>query len=315
MNGFLKTKQLPVLLSVILISVSCGGIKTGTSTRASVPSAQPLDGFIPHVISLPSTRSATANQPLRVEIIPGKTMQVDCNIHTLAGEFQNRELSDGNRYYVFESDGRTASTMMACPDNTTRSQFVQGSTFFMDVNNGVAPVVYTSPGIDVRSRVWTSSLLFAMGQEVDSSIQTEAARELRAAFPESLEGYDRYVVLLPQINNSQTDRKVEIIPGVLTEVDCNNHRLMGTFVEKNIEGWGYTYLVFESTGETASTRMACPDNSRHTQVVTGPTHLMDYNSRLPVVVFVPQNGNFSVQYRVWEAGQTQSSGTITFSNP
>jgi serine protease inhibitor ecotin len=29
---------------------------------------------------------------------------------------------------------------------------------------------------------------------------------------------------------------------------------------------------------------------------------MDYNSRLPVVVFIPEKDNFSVQYRVWEAG-------------
>lgn len=144
-----------------------------------------------------------------------------------------------------------------------------------------------------------TGLASQMEKEFNHTVETGATEALRV-YPETLEGYDRFVLLLPEIKDSQKDRKVEIIPGVTTEVDCNKHRLAGTFVVKDIAGWGYNYLVFESDGRMSSTKMGCPDNTRHTEFVTGETHLMNYNSRLPVVVFIPKKENFSVQYRIWE---------------
>jgi ecotin len=192
---------------------------------------------------------------------------------------------------------------MACPDNSKHMEFVQGRSVFIDNNDPFPSVVFTSKGIEIKQRNWDPSPLYSIEKGmINSTVETEASKALKA-YPESLEGYDRYVLLLPEIKNSQKERKVEIIPGVTAEVDCNLHRLMGTFVEKDVEGWGYSYLVFESNGGVRSTMMACPDNTRRTEVVTGDTHLMNYNSRLPLVVFIPQKEDFSLQYRVWEAGE------------
>ncbi|WP_298652525.1 ecotin family protein [uncultured Proteiniphilum sp.] len=297
---FIK-QQLAVLLLITFFSAACGSKKTGSMNNGTP--THTLDGYQAHtLLSVAIPEKGSADQPVKIEIIPGKKMEVDCNHHSLMGEFENRELSDGNRYYVFESNGEAVSTLMACPDNIKRTEFVRGKSIFIDSKDAIPPVVYAPEGIEIKYRHWNSSPSYAMGKDLNYTLETEATGALKA-YPESQEGYDRYILFLPEIKNSQKEHKVEIIPGVTTEVDCNLHGLMGTFVEKNIEGWGYSYLVFDSDGNIRSTRMACPDNTRRTEFMTGATHLMDYNSRLPVVVFVPKKGNFSVQYRIWEAGE------------
>jgi len=45
--------------------------------------------------------------------------------------------------------------------------------------------------------------------------------------------------------------------------------------------------------------MACPHQAETEKFVTGATKLVRYNSRLPVVVFVP-NG-YELKYRLWKA--------------
>lgn len=292
------TKQLSVLLSIALFSVACGSKKTGQMSNVSP--LYTLDGYQVHTLSVPTPKEGSSN-PIKIEIIPGKTMEVDCNHHSLMGNFEQKTLSDGISYYVFESNGDAISTLMACPDNTKHTEFVQGQSIIINSDEVIPPMVFTSEGIEIKQRIWNPSAPYVMDKELNNTVETEATEALNA-YPESMEGYDRYVLLLPEIKNSQKDRKIEIIPGITTEVDCNKYGLMGAFVKKDIEGWGYSYLIFESDGEVRSTRMACPENTRRTEVVTGTTYLLNYNSRLPVVVFIPKKDNFSVQYKVWEAG-------------
>lgn len=291
------TKQLAVLFFIALFSAACGSQKTGSMSNTTL--TKTLDGY--HAHALPAIKGSS-NNPVKIEVIPGKTMEVDCNNHSLMGEFSEKVLSDGNSYYVFESNGQAVSTLMACPDNTKTKKFVQGQSIIIDANEATQPLVFASEGIEIKQRSWNGSSPFAIEKVLNHTAETEATEALKA-YPESLKGYDRYVLFLPEIKNSTKERKVEIIPGVTTEVDCNKHGLTGAFVEKSVDGWGYSYLVFESDGGVRSTLMACPDNTRRTEVVTGPTHLLNYNSRLPIVVFIPKKDNFSVQYRVWEAGE------------
>jgi ecotin len=54
----------------------------------------------------------------------------------------------------------------------------------------------------------------------------------------------------------------------------------------------------------ASTKMACPPGEGKTEAfvaVRGEGFLQPYNSKLPVVVYVPDG--FEVRYRIWTAGQ------------
>jgi serine protease inhibitor ecotin len=93
------TKQLPVLLCITLFSFACGSKKTGTASNDSpvqTSDTYQLDGYQAHTLTPPKKESG--DQPMKIEIVPGKTMEVDCNRHSLMGEFTQKELSDANLY-------------------------------------------------------------------------------------------------------------------------------------------------------------------------------------------------------------------------
>lgn len=125
-------------------------------------------------------------------------------------------------------------------------------------------------------------------------------------FPEAAAGYQRYVIHLPPQTN-EADFQVELIAGKTLEVDCNRHRLSGQWQEKTVEGWGYTYYELSSVGPAASTLMSCPDASRQQAFVKvgGEPLLVRYNSKLPVVVYAPDD--VEVNYRIWAASGSQAA--------
>lgn len=134
-----------------------------------------------------------------------------------------------------------------------------------------------------------------------SSINPESIKNL-TPFPKTQDGFQRYVIHLPA-NGTDEAYQVELIAGKTAQVDCNRHRLSGDITEKDLKGWGYNYYEFTTQGQIASTMMACPDRPKSEKFITGATKLVRYNSRLPIVVFVP-NG-FELKYRLWKAQDIQ----------
>ncbi|WP_145550451.1 serine protease inhibitor ecotin [Yersinia intermedia] len=124
-----------------------------------------------------------------------------------------------------------------------------------------------------------------------------------APYPQPEKGMSRQVIFLePQ--QDETRFKVELLIGKTLEVDCNRHMLSGTLETRTLSGWGFDYLVMDKISPPASTMMACPDNRRHPQFVAanlGDAAMQRYNSRLPIVVYVPKG--VDVKYRIWEAGK------------
>lgn len=146
-----------------------------------------------------------------------------------------------------------------------------------------------------RFRAWLLTVAVGLGGAAASAAM--AASDPLSAFPAAPKGEIRWVIDLP----AQPDEalwQVEVMAGKTMSVDCNRHRLMGRLESKDLQGWGYTYLVFKSKGQAASTRMACPDNARHDAFVTAPSLTQRYNSRLPIVVYAPEG--FAVKYRLWQ---------------
>ena len=126
-------------------------------------------------------------------------------------------------------------------------------------------------------------------------ISAEAIEAIKV-FPKAKNGMQRYVIYLqPQTNES--DSKIELLVGKTMLIDCNGHRLIGDFKEVNIEGWGYKYYEYQSSGNVVSTKMGCPE-PKHQSFVSGDTKITHYNSRLPIVVYVPND--FEVRYKIWE---------------
>jgi ecotin len=136
----------------------------------------------------------------------------------------------------------------------------------------------------------------------DGAVQA-AARELHA-FPAMLDGYRRYVIELPA-KAHEDERKLELIGGKEMTVDCNARGMDGQFEARDVKGWGYTYWVLQSRGNVLSTMMACPPGSSHPGFVQAPPLLVRYNSKLPVVVFVPDG--MVLRYRIWRAGTTKKA--------
>jgi ecotin len=99
--------------------------------------------------------------------------------------------------------------------------------------------------------------------------------------------------------------KVELIVGKEVATDERNRYFFGGVIEeKNIDGWGYTRYVVPKLGPMAGTLMAVDPNApKVTRFITlsGSPYLIRYNSRLPVVVYVPQG--VEVRYRIWRAGE------------
>ena len=116
-------------------------------------------------------------------------------------------------------------------------------------------------------------------------------------FPEAKEGYVRYVVEVPKMQNDY-DHKVELLIGKNTMADCNQRSLWGKIEEVTLKGWGYTYIVASDIQSGPATLMQCPEPPKEKFLTIRDT-LRRYNSRLPMVVYVP-NG-YEVHYRIWNA--------------
>lgn len=120
-------------------------------------------------------------------------------------------------------------------------------------------------------------------------------------YPPPEEGYSRMVFRVPAAMD-ESAQKVEIIVGKTLAVDCNRTQFGGELISRVAEGWGYPYYVIENIGAPMSTRMACPpgyENADEFVRVAGEGFLQRYNSKLPVVVYVPEG--FEVRYRIWTA--------------
>ncbi len=140
--------------------------------------------------------------------------------------------------------------------------------------------------------------------ELEPKWMAEARKQLDKAYPEAEEGMVRYVLFL-EPKEDESRFQVELIVGKVVETDGVNRVGFGSQVEKKtVKGWGYPmYAAPKDAFENMfSTRIGVPEGRpKVKQFVTlgGGPMLVRYNSKLPVVVYVPAGGE--VRYRVWEA--------------
>ena len=120
-------------------------------------------------------------------------------------------------------------------------------------------------------------------------------------FPQAQEGFVRHVIEMPKTNND-ADHKIELLIGKTMLVDCNNHSLRGKIERVSLKGWGYHYLQVSDIQNGPSTLMACQDEKteKFIHLHTGKDSLQRYNSRLPIVAYIPEG--YEVRYRIWSAG-------------
>ena len=141
------------------------------------PYDQPAAGERRWVIQLPgvlrpSPDPAISPNPAdwRVELLVGRTVQVDCNQHRLSGRLKAETLP-GWGYTVYRAIdvGPLVSTRRACPPNEgLRQAFVPlGSKPFVVPYNASLPIVlYTPKDLEVRWRLWKAEAVQRPAQQL-----------------------------------------------------------------------------------------------------------------------------------------------------
>jgi len=119
------------------------------------PFPEPEPGFTRHVVQLP----AQVDESLyKVELFAGKPMEVDCNKHFFGGAFESRDIPGwGYSYLRIDSLHGPASTLMGCPDDKKRTEFVFAAPHMTAYNSRLPLVIYAAKDIEIRYRVWSSS--------------------------------------------------------------------------------------------------------------------------------------------------------------
>lgn len=118
-------------------------------------------------------------------------------------------------------------------------------------------------------------------------------------FPAAKEGYKKMIIEVPY-SNLDADKKIEFYVGKWMDVDgCNSFGLMGTYEQKELQGWGYNYWTFETKGDVRSTMMACPDSPNRNLFVSAEPQMVDYNGRMPIIIYVPDG--YDVQFKIFKA--------------
>jgi len=147
---------------------------------------------------------------------------------------------------------------------------------------------------------WLPRTISALAKAPEAHMTDESESNFKA-FPPALYGQTRYVIHMPKVEDENTI-KVELIIGKEVEVDpVNHHFFVGQLQEENVDGWGPRYVLPE-LGPMAGTLMAAlPDQPAVRKFVPlhGEHMLLRYNSRLPIVVYVPEG--VLVKYRLWRA--------------
>lgn len=145
--------------------------------------------------------------------------------------------------------------------------------------------------------VWSAVLAFLL-----LAVPALQAADNSQAFSPAEKGMVRYVLQLPA-KADEAHFRVELIVGKMVQVDAKNSYFFGgQLVEEVIEGWGFTQYKLTDLGPMGGTLMAVdPYAVKVASFITlgGDPYFVRYNSRLPIVVYVPEG--VEVRYRVWTA--------------
>ncbi len=153
------------LLLAGLMALASGNALAADNAQQQDPSKQPLEKVAPYpkaekgmtrqVIWLPKQEN---EHDYKVELMIGKTMEVDCNTRGLGGKLETKTLSGwGYDYLVIDKLTGPVSTMMACPDGTKKQAFVTahlGDNALQRYNSKLPLVIYAPKEAQVKYRIW-----------------------------------------------------------------------------------------------------------------------------------------------------------------
>jgi ecotin len=149
----MTSRTLPlIILACALPLAACAATPEALKPYPVAP-----EGLTRHVIDLPAQADEADR---RVELIAGKTLEVDCNHHSLGGQWQEKTVEGwGYDYYELGQVGPARSTLMGCPDDSRRQAFVPvgGEPLLVRYNSKLPLVIYAPADVEVRYRIWSAA--------------------------------------------------------------------------------------------------------------------------------------------------------------
>lgn len=127
-----------------------------TDELKAFPAAE--DNEVRYVIELPQLADEYA---AKVQLIAGKTIEVDCNNHRFGGEISEENLEGWgyNFYKVSELTG-PMSTLMGCSEDSKHEEFVTMSDMPLIRYNSKLPIVIYAPkDVTVKYKIWQADVL------------------------------------------------------------------------------------------------------------------------------------------------------------
>lgn len=143
-----------IAAGAILVAAGTASVaapRTARDELAAFPTALP--GLVRRVVFLPPRPNEDA---LKVGVIVGQTMMVDCNRRVFGSRMETRTVQGwGYDYFVVTAVGPPASTMMACPPGSRSRRFVRSADEPLLRYNSRLPLVIFAPAqVEVRYRIW-----------------------------------------------------------------------------------------------------------------------------------------------------------------
>ena len=162
-----------------------------------------------------------------------------------------------------------------------------------------------SPDGAVRRAANTMTAIVSVALVALVSTSLVFASDDMKAFPSADEGMTRHVISLPK-QQDESAFKVELIIGKTVKTDAiNSYFFGGTLETETIPGWGFDRYILRKLGPMAGTLIAVdPDAPQVERFISigGEARLLRYNSRVPLVVYVPTG--VKVRHRLWRAEPT-----------
>ncbi|MCP9850461.1 ecotin [Cyanobium sp. Morenito 9A2] len=157
----------PLALGALLTALAFSAVRSAQAIpRLDLrPYPAPAADELRWVIQLPGLLPPTRDPSLspdpadwRVQLIVGKTVPVDCNLHRLGGKLKPETIPGwGYTLFRLKDVGPMLSTRKGCPpgEPPTPQFVVAGSKPFVVPYNASLPiVVYTPRGYELRWRIW-----------------------------------------------------------------------------------------------------------------------------------------------------------------
>jgi ecotin len=155
----MKFKTLMLSALFIAMAANANDMQKAASADRPLNAVAPYPaaekGQVRQVIYLPQQAH---EDRYKVELLIGKTLEVDCNRHMLGAEIEQKTLEGwGYDYFVVNKLSPPAATMMMCKDKTTRKEFIAanlGQHSLLRYNSKLPIVVYTPADVQVKYRLW-----------------------------------------------------------------------------------------------------------------------------------------------------------------